>query len=188
MGDDRTIRTGTRRGCTRRVCRWAPRRTFKLTVLWGCRELTLWYKPRRGYTPARLLVTGRDGRVTETIFPSLDYRPMKKRVVGAKTTSEFTHLAPMESKLFGQLHNLVKHLAVTKYDDGEPRTPGTWMAKTLGTAYVLVLKDPDACAQMQVTAPTIDDAFVMADLMLGSEEAPWEVDPWAVQRNKKSKK
>lgn len=87
-----------------------------------------------------------------------------------------THLAALESKLFGSLLNVVKHCAINRYDDGTPRTPGCWILRCDGANWKLILKEPDGALQLSVVASTIDDAFALAELLLGSEEAPWEPD------------
>lgn len=75
-------------------------------------------------------------------------------------------------------HELVKHCCVTKYDDGEPRKAGWFTVKTMGAAWVVQVKDPDAALSFSATSQTLDDALQLADLLLGSDEAPWEPDPW----------
>ena len=98
------------------------------------------------------------------------------------------HLAAIESNTFSKLHNLVSHCAVTRYDDGEPRKPGWFTVKTMGSAWVIQVKEPDACLQMTATAQTLDDALALADLLLGAEEAPWEPDPFLRSQTKKVNK
>jgi hypothetical protein len=101
------------------------------------------------------------------------------------------HLAAVESNVFGQLLELVKHCCITRYDDGDPRKPGWFTIKTMGSAWVVQVKDPDAALSLTATGQTLDDALTLADLLLGSEEAPWEPDQFlrkqaAPPRNKKS--
>lgn len=115
---------------------------------------------------------------------------MKKRTgVAAPSPGDGPkHLAAMESIVFSKLHSLVAHCSVTRYDDGDPRVPGWWTVKTVGSSWVVQLKEPDTCLQMQVHGQTLDDALALADLLLGSDEAPWEPDPWARANREKSKK
>lgn len=188
MGRDCCCWRGDRIGLGKKPHNWAPKEMFKLTVRWPGHALELWYRPRRGYRPHRLLRTVGGVEQEAVTFPLLDYRPMKRRKLGETLATEYQHLAPLESTVLSKLHNLVKHVAIVKYDDGTPRTPGTWMLKTMGIAYVVVVKDPDACAQLQCTGATVDDALSMADLLLGSEDAPWEVDSWALARQPKGKR
>lgn len=94
------------------------------------------------------------------------------------------HLAAMESNVFAKLHNVVAHCAVTRYDDGDPRQPGWITVKTMGSAWIVQIKDPDSCMQMSCTAQSLDDALCLADLMLGAESAPWEPDPFLRAKKK----
>lgn len=125
---------------------------------------------------------------TVTEFPVPEFF-MKRKQVGQQPPKDGAcHLAPVESGVFAKLHNLVAHCAVTRYDDGEPRTPGWFTVKTLGSAWVVQVKDPDAAAQLQTASDTLDNALTMADLLLGSEEAPWEPDPFLKARQTRTKK
>ena len=92
------------------------------------------------------------------------------------------HLAAVESNVFTKLMGLVTHCCVTKYEDGDPRKPGWFTIKTMGSAWVVQVKDPDACLSLSATGQTLDDALCLADLLLTSEEAPWEPDPF-LKRN-----
>ena len=94
----------------------------------------------------------------------------------------------MESNVFSKLFHLVAHCAVTRYDDGDPRRSGWFTVKTMGSAWVVQVKDPDSCLQMSATAQSLDDALCLADLLLGAEEAPWEPDPFLRQQTAKGKK
>lgn len=115
---------------------------------------------------------------------------MKKRSVpsGAGTPDGVKHLAAVESNVFSKLQALVAHCCVTKYDDGDPRKPGWFTIKTMGSAWVVQVKDPDACLQLQATAQSLDDALALADLLVGSEEAPWEPDSFLRAAAAKSRK
>lgn len=88
------------------------------------------------------------------------------------------HLAAVESDVFGKLTSLIAHCAVTRYDDGDPRKTGWFTVKTMGSAWVVQVKDPDSGASFTATSNTLDDALALADLLLSSEEAPWEPDPF----------
>lgn len=113
---------------------------------------------------------------------------MKKIKVGANGSgSSHNHLAPVESDLLAKLPNLVAHCCLTKYEDGDPRKPGWFTVKTLGAAWIVECKDPDACARLTATADTLDNALVLADMLLGAEEAPWENDPFLKRMGAKSK-
>jgi len=98
------------------------------------------------------------------------------------------HLAAVETILLGQFPALVAHLVTSRFDDGTPRTPGTMLVKTMGSSWVVVLKEPDAALQMQVMAQTVDDVMELAELLISGDKAPWETDRWQQDRNKREKK
>lgn len=105
---------------------------------------------------------------------------MKKKSPGLSTAGAErpVHLAAMESEIFAKCHELVKHCSITRYDDGDARKPGWITIKTMGSAWVVTVKDPDAALSMSATGQSLDDALQLADLLLGSDEAPWEPDQW----------
>lgn len=99
------------------------------------------------------------------------------------------HLASVESNVLAQCHAIVKHCAITQYDDGEPRKPGWVSIKTFGSAWQVEAKDPDSCLSLRVVENSLDEALLLLNLLLESEEAPWELDTWLQQQSlKKSKK
>lgn len=171
----------------RRPRRWAPQVPSYHSIGWPGKVLNLWYCPGRGFRPVDLFdVT--DGRVTGVHYwPALEVE-MKKIKVGATGSSGAArHLAPVETDILCRLANLVAHCCVTKYEDGDPRKPGWVTIKTMGAAWVVEAKDPDACARLTATADTLDNALVLVDMLLGAEEAPWENDPWLKRQGGKTK-
>jgi len=98
------------------------------------------------------------------------------------------HLAPLETNVLSQCHALVKHCAVTQYDDGTPRKPGWITVKTLGSAWQLEAKDPDSCCSLRVIESNLDEALLLLNMLLESEEAPWELDTWLQQQAMRAKK
>lgn len=111
-----------------------------------------------------------------------------KRRDRASATSDAQHLAAAESALFSKLHPLVSHCCCTKYDDQTPRKPGWWTVKTMGSAWVVEVKDPDTCSRLVVVQQTLDDALALASVLLESDEAPWEPDPWLKANEAKQNK
>lgn len=98
-----------------------------------------------------------------------------------------THLAAVESVIFERLPSLVAHCAVTAYEDGSARKTGWLTVKVMGTTWIVQVKDPDGAVSLSATGPTLDDALTLADLLVGSDEAPWEADPF-LQRTTGPKK
>lgn len=111
-----------------------------------------------------------------------------KRKKQPSAKSDVNHLAPMESEVFGRFLSILAHMADLRYEDGSPRAPGTVLMKTMGAAWVVVCKDPDECLQMTIIQATFDDAVTLTALMLESEDAPWETDPWAAAAKAKKRK
>lgn len=105
----------------------------------------------------------------------VEVKKRKPREVGAEVPP---HLAAVESDLFTRLLPLVSHCADTRYDDGSARTVGWWTVKTMGSAWVVEVKDPDTCSRLVIVQQSIDDALTLASVLLESDEAPWEPDPW----------
>lgn len=98
------------------------------------------------------------------------------------------HLAPLESNVFAKLHSLVAHCAVSRYDDGSPRKPGWFTIKSMGSSWCVQVKDPDSCQSLQAIGATLDDALVLAALLLEAESGPWEPDPYLRQQAAKNPK
>jgi hypothetical protein len=113
---------------------------------------------------------------------------MKKRMPRQEDGNVPAHLAAMESDLFSKLQPIVMHCAETRYDDGTVRVPGWITVKTMGSAWVLDIKDPDTCSRLTVVQSTLDDAMALASLLLEAEEAPWEHDQWLAATKAKKKK
>jgi len=103
---------------------------------------------------------------------------MKKREPSNAAKAGVLHLAAVESDLFSKHLPIVQHCSHTMYDDGSVRKPGWITIKTMGSTWVVEVKDPDSCSRMTVVQQTLDDALTMASVLLESEEAPWENDPW----------
>lgn len=115
---------------------------------------------------------------------------VKKRTVpsGGSSGEGPKHIAAVESNVFAKLPQLVAHCAVTQYDDGSPRKPGWFTVKTMGSAWVVQVKEPDTALSMQCTAQSLDDALCLADLLLGSDDAPWEPDAFLRRQDAPKKK
>jgi len=144
---------------------------------------------RRGWgCTAWSLIVGGDNY---PVWPNYDtYEELRviKRKKASEQASAAQHIAPVESTLLAKHHAIVAHCACTKYDDGDPRKPGWITVKTIGSAWQVEAKDPDTCSRLTVVQATIDDALTLLAMLLESEEAPWEKDPWLMQQESKQKK
>lgn len=112
---------------------------------------------------------------------------MNRRAVRSLSSSGPTHLAAMETECWRDLMALTAHCAVVRYGDGTPRKPGWITVQTAGSSWCVVAKDPDAAAQLRVTAPTLDEALKLLSALLDAEDAPWEPDGFLAARSGKKK-
>jgi hypothetical protein len=150
--------------------------------------LALWWEPFKGIRVSGLWLPG-----DNLLQPPAESRrwglpEMKKKSV--KTGAEGgKHLAALETTRWGDMLSLVEHCAVTRYDDGDARTPGWITIKTSGAAWLVQVKDPDSASSFTAVAETLDKALETAALLLACDEAPWEPDRWLLaQQSGKRKK
>ena len=184
-----TIRWTRRKYTCRRPGRWLSSHgstlihVFRLDVYFH-----LWYTPAAGVYCASVSKWG-------SVFcpplyryarPEMNVKKINLKPEGSKDGP--SHIAPVESTVFARFHSLVAHCSVTRYDDGEARQPGWFTVKTQGAAWIVQIKDPNACAQLQCIGETLDDALALAELLLGADSAPWEIDPWMKRKGGQAKK
>lgn len=172
----------------RRKSHFAPHgpASIRLWAPWG--YLDAYYRPGYGWRPHSLW---RRAIGLGIVFPPVEMtKPMKRRQATEAPASKDgpSHLAPIESDVLTKCHNIVAHCCVTRYDDGEARVPGWVTIKTQGSAWVVQCKDPDSCCSLQAIGQTLDDALALADLLLGAESAPWEVDRFLQAQKRERKK
>lgn len=164
-----------------------PREAAQWVMWWGWRKVFL--KSASGMGMSAFAVT--DGKLFSLWYDHRGYLSevdeMKKKKPG-KQDEGVQHLASVESVLLGKLQPLINHAAVTRYDDGDLRQPGWWTVKTMGSAWVIEIKDPDTAMRLVVIQATLDDALTLAGLLLDAEEAPWEPDPWLLKAKNQKKK
>ena len=120
------------------------------------------------------------GEPVPRVLRQREYPDMRK--VARADQSVCRHLAALETNLFREHMAVVEHLCLLQYDDGTPRVPGLLMVSVKGCAWYLTLKDPDSMMQLPVVGVTVDDALDALAVHLGSENAPWEPDAWAMTR------
>jgi len=58
----------------------------------------------------------------------------------------------------------------------------------VGSMWRVIAKDPDSGMQLIVYMPSLDDALLSLELLLGADEAPWEPDPYARPKGSPKKK
>jgi len=104
------------------------------------------------------------------------------------SASPVKHLAAIETDLLREQLALVEHCSCLQYEDGEPRQPGWFTVRTIGSAWQCVVKDPDSAMSFTTVGKTLDEALGSAALFLACEEAPWEPDTWLASARAKQKK
>jgi hypothetical protein len=169
-----------------------PRGRVDARALWwyyrGANGLfTIVATPRQGVSLATVEVPGEVVIWPRGVDFQTEEMQMKKKTKSAES-AKLPHLAAVETNLLANHMGIVNHCAVTRYDDGDERKPGWISVKTFGSAWQVEAKDPDTCCSMRVVQPSLDDALALLNLLLESEEAPWEPDTWLQQQAAKSKK
>jgi len=171
-----------------RVGQWLPRRGKRVVVIRGCTAFHLWYRPWRGYYCSHAVRRIRGGEESRIDFP-LGYQEMRKKKVGTGgDPGGPSHLAAVESNVLTQFPSFIAHCAVTRYEDGDARRVGWINITTRGGAWQITAKDPDAAASITAVGQTLDDALALIDLLLGSEDAPWESDAYLARNGKGGQK
>jgi len=97
---------------------------------------------------------------------------------------------PSDSKTLKAFPTLRAFLTARSYEGGGVRLPGKIWLEGNALGFQVTLKDVDQALQVSVRASTLDDVFAAAELLLGADKAPWEVDQWQAgkQAEKKSRK
>lgn len=152
------------------------------------RWLSLRYVPWCGWVPVAVRSLMWGGEIIGH-YPHWEVKEMKKRTPAlSNPESSSPHLAAMESVVFSKLHAIVKQCAITRYDDGDARTPGSCFISTQGSMWRVTVTEPDSCLKLTMMAQTLDDALAGITLALESESIPWELDAYAASRAKAKKK
>lgn len=185
MGEPRKLLTRTRLRCSSRVSQWTPRGKLWLDLLTRRVVVRVEHTPYRGYCVRSVYPRGGSQLDRLFVVPPPEFSVKRIQLQQQAAGNGPTHLAAVESNIFAALPNLVAHCCVTRYEDGSVRQPGWWTLKTRGAAWVCQVKDPDSCCSLQAAANSVDDALALADLLLGTENAPWEADAFLKQQKKK---
>ena len=160
--------------------RWMPRGKCQFRVVTEWYSFLLRHVPFKGMcVVSRAVRKLRPGGRPVGDEVEWEYPSMKKKM--SKSAEGVKHLAAMESNLFATLMPLVEHCALRQYDDGEAREPGWVTIKTQGAAWCVQVKDPDAAVSFVAVADTLDRALETAALLLGCDDAPWEMDRFLAQ-------
>lgn len=171
----------------KRPCRWMPRETCTFVIVRANLQFELTSNYRVGIWVSGVWRRNATGRPPADAL-QLHRRPVMKKKSAAAAATNDKHLAALETGTFASMLPLVEHCAVTRYDDGDPRTVGWLTIKTQGAAWVVQVKDPDTGNSFTSIADTLDKALETASLMLACDEAPWTPDPWLKAKGAPKKK
>jgi len=171
----------------RKPRRWCPSGPFLMVLKWGCKAAGFWYSPRYGYRLYCLWDNFVSEWSVKEVFPWEVIEVRKREAPAQVSKNGPVHLADVESKIFAAFPSIIAHLATTRWDDGSSRTPGKIFLETIGTAYMVTAKEPDAKLMLRVSASSLDDALAALDLALAADDAPWEIDRWASDKGFKKK-
>jgi len=172
------IRGSRVRASWKRPRRWIGRKACEFGLIVLDKLFIIAYVPHRGLWPVAIRPRCSIAGPPLCSYPMPEYAVKKRSLHQVATAGAPQSLAALDSTVFGKLPNVVAHCSITRYDDGDPRRPGWFTVKTMGAAWVVQVKDPDAGASLSATASSLDDALALADLLLGSDDAPWEPDPF----------
>jgi len=103
---------------------------------------------------------------------------MQKRKVADGGGEGVLSAADLNYKPNSSLKSLIAHLALTKYDDGSPRTPGKVKIEVKGALWQISLEDLDTASVLRVSAPTFHEMMQQANLLLESTDTLWEPAHW----------
>lgn len=185
------FRTRTRFPRVKRLHQWVGYNTLLLRLIHGKLGIVLGFVRCGG---GRALVPVRVDKLIDGQwvlgYTNEDWRDaLKKITVGGSVGGKHAEtIADRSSTVLGKLAALVSHCSVVRYEDGSARKPGWFTLSTMGSSWVVKIKDPDACAQLTVTAQSLDDALALADLLVGSSDAPWEPDAFLTSSGPRKKK
>lgn len=166
----------------------SSRREKRIVLVLDRGAMVLLWRPFKGWVVVALLHwDGSDFvkiRETEREYQDM---PLKRRKLAEGVAS--LPMLPRDSKTLGKLPDLVAFLTECSYEDMSMRTPGYFTFRNRLHCYEITLYDPDAGLRLALRAPTVDDAFKLADTAVTAEGMPWEIDQYLTDMlAKKSKK
>jgi len=163
-----------------------PKGASKFWIVKGDEKFLVDFIPYKGYAVVGLAPRHFAYVGTADFMYQWERASMKKKAPSSGGSGA-RHMAAMETALFAQHLPILEHLAITSYEDGDPRTTGYITLSTRGAAWHVAVKDPDSMMSFNLTSMAFDKLLDDLALILGCEEAPWEPDSW-LQRNGKKKK
>jgi hypothetical protein len=171
-----------------RVCQWLPRAEKRFAVRYGQEVYVFnWRRWHESVTLRAVYL------VSDPLNP-LVTQWVRERKIAVKKREKFDAKgappAPADktSTILGKLSQLRAWCSETTYDDGTKREPGAVRITSRHTLWQVTVTDPDACARLVVSDPSLDKALLQLELLLGTDTAPWELDVWKAEQEQRKKK
>lgn len=176
----KTYLTSYRRpdGRRRRIRKTLGRHWVVMEVLTSRGIVSMCGKKWSGWTTWSIARQHGDVRLWPDDWSYEELRTMKRKTKPGADGSGLAQ-ASSQTKLLAGLPHLVEHLNARQYDDGAMRQTGRLFVDCVGSMWRAVAKDTDTGMQLTVFMPSVDDALLQLELLLGSDEAPWEPDAYA---------
>lgn len=112
---------------------------------------------------------------------------MKRRVPAEGGITSLPSL-PSTSVILSKFKLLREFITATAYEDGGYRVPGYFWFMNRSTSFECILFDPDSGARLPCRGATIDEVLALVETLLGTENAPWEMDKYLSEQLSKRKK
>lgn len=98
-------------------------------------------------------------------------------------------LAEMDPEAFAKAPLTRSFFLDTAYDGSEDeRLPGCIILRAQENRWTATLKEPTACQQFFLGAPTLKDLWKLVESVLGDDQTPWSDDEFARQRKPRAGK
>lgn len=186
----RVYRHGTVNGCVRHWLTVPRIQGYRIRVLVGAHWRVYTYRFQTGWVWS---AWGHGGRSSVTA----EQMPFEWRWIMAvqrrTAPSDKVPPPPLPAPLVVLVNSplLSEHIVATKYDDGLVRVPGSFKVENIGSAFRVTVYDHDAGLRLPVTGPTLESALEEVEVLLGTADAPWEIDRYlseqVAKRGKKKK-
>lgn len=159
----------------RRGDRLLPRREAWYRVVMGSKWFLVHWKPYSGLWCVSVAPVGVIVGPEVHSYPRPERTTMKRRAAPA-ATEEIKLPVSRESVFLADLPLLFAHCNETSYEDLTPRVPGYFWVMNRETAMEVIVFDPDSGSRLPCRAPDLDSAFLLAERLLGTPDAPWQPD------------
>jgi len=123
-----------------------------------------------------------------TVTPRPEKKMPIKRRPGPTAGPAHMPEAKVTSVILAKLPALREWMVATTFDDGSARESGKLSLEIYGTSWCLMLRDPNNGLRLPVRGEDLDKTLLLAEQLLGVEEAPWERDNWLTEQLAKKRK